>query len=100
MDMNMAKSHGERRKTRHKLRKPSRRRGLSAVSKAIQEFEMGDMVHIIIDPSVHSGMPNPKFHGHTGTVVARRGRAYILNVRDGNAMKNVITYPQHLSPQQ
>lgn len=99
MVMNMAKSYGERRKTRHKLKKSSRKRGLSAINKAIQEFESGDMVHIIIDPSIHRGMPNPKFHGHTGKVIARRGRAYILSVRDGSATKEVIAHPQHLSPQ-
>nr|QNT35617.1 50S ribosomal protein L21e [uncultured Methanosarcinales archaeon] len=99
MIMNMAKSHGERRKTRHKLKKSSRKRGISAISKAIQEFETGDMAHIVIDPSIHKGMPNPKFHGRTGKVTARRGRAYILSVRDGNAKKEVIVYPQHLSPQ-
>lgn len=99
MIVNMAKSHGERRKTRYKLKKSSRKRGLSAVSKAIQEFEIGDMAHIIIDPSVHKGMPNPKFHGRTGMVIARRGRAYLMSVRDGNATKEVIVYPQHLSPQ-
>jgi large subunit ribosomal protein L21e len=97
MITNMAKSHGERRKTRYKLKKSSRKRGLS---KAIVEFETGDMVHIAIDPSVHKGMPNPKFHGRTGKVVAQRGRAYILSVRDGRAMKEVIVHPQHLSLQQ
>jgi large subunit ribosomal protein L21e len=44
-------------------------------------------------------MPNPKFQGKTGTVVSRRGRAYILEVRDGNAMKEVISLPEHLKPQ-
>ncbi len=100
MITNMAKSHGERRKTRYKLKKSSRKRGLSAISKAIVEFETGDMVHIAIDPSVHKGMPNPKFHGRTGKVVAQRGRAYILSVRDGRAMKEVIVHPQHLNLQQ
>ncbi len=99
MVTNMAKSHGERRKTRYKLKKSSRKRGLSAISKAIAEFETGDMVHIAIDPSVHKGMPNPKFHGRTGKVVSQRGRAYILSVRDGRSMKEVIVHPQHLSLQ-
>ena len=97
--VSMAQSRGERRKTRHKLKKSSRKRGLSPVSKAIQEFGIGDMVHIIIDPSIHKGMPHHKFHGKTGKVTSQRGRAYLLSVKDGNATKEVITYPQHLSPQ-
>lgn len=95
----MSKSHGERRKTRYKLQKNVRERGLSPVSRAIQEFEIGQAVHIKLDPSVHRGMSNPKFHGKTGKVIGQRGRAYILEVSDGNATKQVILYPEHLRPQ-
>ncbi|MGB3907648.1 MAG: 50S ribosomal protein L21e [Methanomethylovorans sp.] len=92
-------SHGERRCTRYKLKKTIRERGISPVSKAIQEFNDGQMVHIDIDPSVQKGMPNPKFQGSTGKVIGQRGRAYLLQVRDGNSMKEVISLPQHLKPQ-
>jgi large subunit ribosomal protein L21e len=95
----LSKSHGERRKTRYKLQKNVRERGLSPVSRAIQEFEIGQSVHIKLDPSVHRGMSNPKFHGKTGKVIGQRGRAYILEVSDGNATKQVILYPEHLRPQ-
>lgn len=95
----MSKSHGERRKTRYKLQKNVRERGLSPVSRAIQEFEIGQSVHIKLDPSVHRGMSNPKFHGKTGKVIGQRGRAYILEVSDGNATKQVFLYPEHLRPQ-
>lgn len=95
----MPKSHGERFCTRHKLKKSSRERGISPVSKAIQEFVEGQMVHVDIDPSVQRGMPNPKFHGKTGKVIKQRGRAYILHVSDGNATKEIIALPQHLKPQ-
>lgn len=95
----MPTSHGERACTRYKLKKTVRERGLSPVSKAIQEFEAGQMVHIDIDPSVQKGMPNPKFQGSTGKVMSQRGRAYLLQVRDGNSMKEVISLPQHLKPQ-
>lgn len=95
----MSKSHGERRKTRYKLQKNVRERGLSPVSRAIQEFEIGQSVHIKLDPSVHRGMSNPKFHGKTGKVIGQQGRTYILEVSDGNATKQVILYPEHLRPQ-
>lgn len=98
-DLTLSKSHGERRKTRYKLQKNVRERGLSPVSRAIQEFEIGQAVHIKLDPSVHRGMSNPKFHGKTGKVIGQRGRAYILEVSDGNATKQVILYPEHLRPQ-
>ncbi|MBN1324323.1 MAG: 50S ribosomal protein L21e [Methanotrichaceae archaeon] len=95
----MAKSHGIQRKTRYKLSKSVRARGISPVVRAIQEFEEGDAVHIKIDPSRHCGMPNPKFHGKTGKVVGKRGRAFVLTVRDGDAHKMVIAFPEHLSAQ-
>jgi len=95
----MTNSHGERRCTRYKLQKTVRERGISPVSKAIQKFEVGQMVHIDIDPSVQRGMPNPKFQGSTGKVTGQRGRSYVLEVRSGNAKKEVYSLPQHLKPQ-
>ena len=95
----MSKSHGERRKTRYKLKKKPRARGLSPVSRAIQEFEIGQSVHVKLDPSVHRGMSNPKFHGRTGKITGQRGRAYLVAVRDGKAVKQIILYPEHLRPQ-
>ena len=95
----MATSRGPRHCTRYKLKKTIRERGISPVSKAIQEFEIGQMVHIDIDPSVQNGMPFPRFQGSTCKVIGQRGRAYIIQVKDGNALKEVISLPQHLKPQ-
>jgi len=95
----MAKSHGERRKTARKLEKRPRERGLSPVSRAVQDFEPGDKANVVIDPSVHRGMPNPKFHGKTATVVSRRGMSYVLQVSDQDAVKTIIVAPEHLRPQ-
>jgi large subunit ribosomal protein L21e len=57
------------------------------------------MVHVLIDPSIHKGMPHPRFHGKTGEVVGMRGRAFVLLVTDGNATKTLITLPEHLMAQ-
>ncbi len=82
-----------------KLRKRVRRRGLIPVTRYLQEFSVGEKVHIKIEPSVHRGMPHPRFHGLTGTVVGRRGRAYVVEVRDGDAVKQIIAHPVHLEAQ-
>ncbi len=95
----MAKSHGIKHKTRDKLSKTVRARGISPVVRAIQDFQVGDKVHIILDPSIHKGMPNPKFHGRTGEVIGTRGRAFLLKVTDGNASKTIISLPEHLTAQ-
>jgi len=88
-----------RKKSRDKLSRTVRARGISPVVRAIQEFETGAMVHVIIDPSIHRGMPHPRFHGKTGEVVGKRGRAFVLKVTDGNATKTLITLPEHLTAQ-
>ncbi len=95
----MAHHHGMRKKSRDKLSRTVRARGKSSVVRAIQEFETGAMVHVIIDPSIHKGMPHPRFHGKTGEVVGTRGRAFVLKVTDGNATKTLITLPEHLTAQ-
>ncbi|MDL5503204.1 MAG: 50S ribosomal protein L21e, partial [Candidatus Methanoperedens sp.] len=53
----MAKTHGTRRKSRYKLKKTVREKGLSPISRAIQEFQEGDIVNIDLDPSIQNGMP-------------------------------------------
>lgn len=95
----MAHHHGMRKKSRNKLSKTVRRRGISPVVRVIQEFEAGAKVHVLIDPSIHKGMPHPRFHGKTAEVVGKRGRAFVLKVTDGDATKTLITLPEHLKAQ-
>jgi large subunit ribosomal protein L21e len=95
----MAHHHGPRKKTRYKFKKEIRRRGIPPVTAAIQKFEVGQKVHIVCEPSVHQGMPNRRFHGKTGTIVGQRGRAWLLQIRDGESVKTVIARPQHLKAQ-
>ncbi len=59
-------------------------------------FEVGEKAAIVIDPSVHKGQPNRRYHGLTGTVEERRGRAYVVAVRQGGLIKRVIATPEHL----
>ncbi|MHC1593373.1 MAG: 50S ribosomal protein L21e [Methermicoccaceae archaeon] len=94
----MDKSHGTRRKSRYKLQKSRRERGLSPITRTVQRFEIGEKVNVKIDSSIHKGAPHHKFHGKTAEVVGKRGRAYILKARDGRAIKEVIVLPEHLRP--
>ena len=95
----MAKHNGIKKRTRYKLQKDIRKRGLHNVTSVIQKFEEGQKVHIVIEPSVQKGMPHPRFHGKTGTIIGQRGRAWLLTIKDGNATKMVISRPQHLKAQ-
>ncbi len=93
------KHKGVRSKTRHSLKKSKREKGRPKVNKFLQEFKEGDKVHIIIDPSVHKGMPHRRFNGKTGTIVGRRGEAYLVKVRNILAWRTIIVHPAHLKLQ-
>lgn len=95
----MAHHNGPRKKTRYKFKKNLRQRGLPPVTSLIQEFETGQKVHVVCESSIQKGMPHRRFHGKTGTVIGRRGRAWVLAVRDGGTQKVVIARPQHLKAQ-
>ncbi len=92
----MKKSKGTRRGTRKKLRKAPRNRGMPPVTRFLQKFKVGEMVAVRIDPSVHEGVPDPKFHGRTGKVIGTQGKAYLVQIKDGKMMKTLIVSPVHL----
>jgi large subunit ribosomal protein L21e len=89
-------SSGPRRRTRKKLQKRARERGLSPITRSLVEYQEGELANIVIDPSFHKGQPHPRFHGLTGRILCRRGSAYLLEVRTGKALKQVIIRPEHL----
>ncbi|MCK4718824.1 MAG: 50S ribosomal protein L21e [Thermoplasmata archaeon] len=90
------RSHGLRVMTRHVLRKRPRDRGMPPVTHSLIMFETGEKASIVIDPSIHHGMPHRRFQGLTGTVMGKQGRAYVVNVKVGNAKKTVVANPEHL----
>jgi len=94
------RSTGFRTKTSNKLKKSIRTGRTNPITKKIQTFQEDDLVHIIIDPSVHKGQPHPRFHGKTGKVAEKRGRAYIVAINDGNKAKKLIIRPEHLKMQE
>jgi large subunit ribosomal protein L21e len=94
----MKHSVGFRNRTRSLLRKKKRERGLSPINRILRDYAEGEKVVIILDPSTVKGMPHRRFHGKTGTVISKRGRAYVVNVHMGGYEKVVIARPEHISP--
>ena len=92
------RTHGFRYNTRNKLKKPKRMRGKISIRRYFQKFDIGQKVYIDLEPSVHRGMPHPRYQGRTAEVVGKRKRAYILKLRDGKKEKILISYPVHLMP--
>ena len=90
------RSKGIRSKSRHILRKKPRTRGISPVTRALQQFEIGDNVNIDIDSSFHRGMPHPRFNGRTGKIEGLQGSSYIVSINEGKKHKSLIIRPEHL----
>jgi large subunit ribosomal protein L21e len=95
----MKRSRGFRSKSRHKLSKKTREKGVLPITRLMKNFEVGEKVHIVLESSIQKGQPHPRFHGRTGTVVGKRGRSYLVEINDGDAKKIVISAPVHLRAQ-
>jgi len=88
------KSKGPRKRTRSLLRR--RIRDKTSITKYLQEFKIGDKVTIKPEPSSHRGMPFKRFFGRSGIVTDKRGKSYIVKIKDGNKEKKIIARPEHL----
>ena len=90
------RSKGIRSKSRKVLRKKPRERGIHSITRALQHFEEGDSVNIVIDSSVHKGMPHIRFQGYTGKVEGKQGESYLVGINDGKKHKTLIIRSEHL----
>lgn len=89
----VVKSHGKHRRTRSKFRKGPKDK--FTVNKYIKNLKEGNKVAIVIDSS-SKGMPFRRFHGLTGKVIGKRGRSYIIEIKDIKKKKQIIAKPEHL----
>ena len=94
----MKRSHGTRQGTRSILSKSKSQRSRLNISKIMHSYSDGDKVSIVIDGAQQKGMPHRRFQGATGTVRAKQGRAFVVDVRDKNMPKTLIVRPEHLRP--
>jgi len=90
------RSKGIRSKSRHILRKKPRGRGKFSITRALHQFIEGDSVNIVINPSIHKGMPHIRFHGKTGKIEGKQGESYLVGINDGNKHKTLVIKPEHL----
>lgn len=95
----MQRSRGFRSRSRNKMTKINRPGRTNPITNRMQRFKEGDLVHIIINPSIQKGQPHPRFHGKTGKVIGTQGRAYLVALNDGNKYKELIIRPDHLKLQ-
>jgi large subunit ribosomal protein L21e len=94
----MKKSKGYRHGTRRLFKKAPREKGKIRIGKLLYEYQRGNQVVVMIDSSVQKGMPHHRYHGRIGTIINKRGRSYVVNVTQGNAVKEIVVRPEHLEP--
>jgi len=92
------RAKGFRHKTRSLLSRKPRERGKTGLSKILHEYVIGEKVVVKIDPSVHKGMPHRRYQGKVGVIIKKKGRSYVVNVTQGDALKEIIIRPEHLEP--
>jgi large subunit ribosomal protein L21e len=91
----MAKrSRGFRSGTRKKLRQLPRYK--PPITKFLQEFGIGQRVVIDIEASSQKGIPHPRYEGRIGEIVGKRGRSFIVKIKNGGTIKKIIARPEHL----
>ena len=76
-------------------KKQIKSRGKIPLSKYFQKFENNDSVSVVKELSVRSSFPL-RMQGRTGNVEGKRGRAYIVKIKDSNMEKRYIIEPVHL----
>ncbi|MGB9729385.1 MAG: 50S ribosomal protein L21e [Thermoprotei archaeon] len=91
----MKHSKGYRTRSRNLFSAERARKGLSVY---LRKYEIGNRVHININPASLTTAPHRRFQGLTGIIIGKRGHAYIIRVNLGNEERTVITTPEHLEP--
>ena len=76
-------------------RKNIRSRGKLQLSRYFQELEAGDSVAVVREQSVQASFPE-RLQGRTGVVESRRGKSYVVNIRDQTKPKMFLIEPIHL----
>jgi len=76
-------------------RKNVETRGKLKLSQYFQELKEGDKVSVIREHSLNPAFPE-RIQGKTGIIKGMRGKAYIVELKDGNMTKHYIIKPAHL----
>lgn len=84
--------------TRSLMTKGPRQKGKPKLTKFLYEYENGASVIIKIDSAQQKSLPHRRFHGKIGTIVGKRGRGYLVNVAQGDSMRELIVRTEHLEP--
>jgi len=76
-------------------KKKVRTKGKLPLSKYFQELKEGTSVSIIIERAMKPKFPK-QLQGKTGVICSKRGKEYIVLIKDQNKTKKFLIHPVHL----
>ena len=77
------------------LAKSIREKGKIKLSIYFQKFRENDSVAVTKEPSLKSSFPK-RLQGRTGTIRGKRGKSYIVKIKDQKKEKEFLIAPIHL----
>ena len=76
-------------------RKKVRTRGKLQLSRYFQKLGKGDSVAVVRELSMNFNFPK-RMQGRTGSIEGKRGKVYIVKIKDQNKEKRFLIEPIHL----
>jgi large subunit ribosomal protein L21e len=70
-------------------------KGTTSVAKLVQKFNVGDKV-VISPMAKYAGLPHLRYSGKQGVITEKRGRGYVVEVRDFKTTKEIVVGAVHL----
>jgi len=77
------------------LGKTVREKGKLKLSRYFQKLKGGDIVSVIIEGSLKKSFPK-RLQGRTGKIKEKKGKAYVVLIKDQKKEKEFIIEPIHL----
>jgi len=75
--------------------KKEKTKGKLQLSKYFQEFKKGDSVAVIRELAVRAAFPK-RLQGKTGKIESKRGKCYVVEIKDQAKEKKFLIAPIHL----
>lgn len=72
-----------------------RTKGKISFKRYFQDLKEGDKVSVVIEKAMPANFPS-RFQGRTGTIDGKRGRAYMVLMKDNEKEKRFLIQPVHL----
>jgi len=76
-------------------KKPIREKGKIQLSRYFQKLNEGDNVAVVREMSIKASFPK-RLQGRTGIIESKRGKAYMIKIKDIKKDKKFLIEPIHL----